>query len=195
MLDVALAGALTAWALAQSDGLSDPGRTLVLGVMTAAIAWSRRAPLAVLTVEVAGVALLPSRLVWSAGVAFLIAAFCAALYSNRRLVVAALLLAAAAWLLAFGGQVTIPSPLVPLLLLAPVGLAGDAIRRREQRVEATAARANRLEREREAAVHAERARCLSPQRPVGARRSTSYGTCSASSQTRMSRRHWLRGRE
>jgi signal transduction histidine kinase len=158
MVDVVVAGALTAWALAQSGGLSDPGRTLVLVVMTGATAWSRRAPLPVLTVEVAGVAILPSRLVWAAGVAFLIAAYCAALYSDRRLVVAALLLTAAAWLLAFGGQVTIPSPLVPLLLLAPVWLAGDAIRRREQRVEATAERANRLEREREAAVHAERAR-------------------------------------
>jgi signal transduction histidine kinase len=101
---------------------------------------------------------LPNRLDLPQGIAVLIAAYSAAFYSDRRLVVAALLVAAAAWLLAFGGTVRIPSGLVPLVLVAPVWLAGSAMRRREQRAEASTARADRLEREREAALHAERAR-------------------------------------
>jgi signal transduction histidine kinase len=60
------------------------------------------------------------------------------------------------WL--FGDQVTIPSGLVPLVLVAPVWVAATAMRRREQRAEASAERADRLEREREAALRAERAR-------------------------------------
>ena len=124
--------------------------------MTAAIAWNRRTPVAVLVVEVAGVAALPSRLDLPQGIAVLIAAYSAAFYSDRRLVVAALLLAAAAWLFAFGGQARIPSGLVPVLLVAPVWLAGTAMRRRDQRAEASAERADRLERDREAALRAER---------------------------------------
>ncbi len=123
----------------------------MLLAMTVAVAWARRAPVTVLAIEVAGVAVLPNRLNLPAGIALLFAAYSAAFFSDRRVVVATLLLAAAAWLFAFGGQVKIPSGLVPLLLLAPVWLAGSAMRRREQQVEASAERADRLEREREAA--------------------------------------------
>ena len=158
VLDAGLAVGLTVWALAEPRALSDPARAFVLVVMTVAVAWCRRAPVAVLAVEVAGVALLTNRLIWPAGIAFLIAAFSAALYSDRRLIVAGLLLAAAAWLLAFGGQVNVPSSLVPVLMLAPVWLAGDAIRRRERRARASAERADRLVRDQEAALRAERAR-------------------------------------
>jgi signal transduction histidine kinase len=157
-LDACLAALLTASALTASGALSDPARALVLVVMTAAVAWSRRAPVTVLAIEVAGVLVLPHSLILASGIAFLIAAFSAALYSDRRLVVAALLLVAAVWLLAFGGQVTIPSSLVPILLLAPVWLAADAIRRGELRAEASAERANRLEQEREDTLRAERTR-------------------------------------
>jgi signal transduction histidine kinase len=59
---------------------------------------------------------------------------------------------------AFGGQLDINGWLLPFLLLIPVWLAGTAMRRRELRAEASADRADRLEREREAALRAERAR-------------------------------------
>lgn len=150
-LDAALALALTGWALAEPNVFSDASRAVVLVAMTAAIAWHRRAPVAVLAVEVAGVVALPARLDLPQGVAVLIAAYSAAFYSDRRVVVAALLVAAAGWLLAFGGQARIPRGLVPVLLVAPVWLAGSAMRRREQR-------ADRLESERDASLRAERAR-------------------------------------
>jgi signal transduction histidine kinase len=105
-----------------------------------------------------GVVLLPKRFDLPQGVAVLIAAYSAAFYSDRRVVVAAMLLAASAWLLAFGGEAKVPSGLVPLLLVAPVWLAGSAMRRREQRAEASAELAEHLEREREAALRAERTR-------------------------------------
>jgi signal transduction histidine kinase len=104
------------------------------------------------------VAALPNQLHLPQGVAVLLAAYSAAFYSDRRLIVAALLIAAAACLLAFGGEAKIPSPLVPMLLVAPVWLAGTAMRRREQQAAASAERAERLERDRETALRAERAR-------------------------------------
>jgi signal transduction histidine kinase len=88
----------------------------------------------------------------------LIAGYSAALYGDRRPVVAALFLAAAAWVLAFGGQAQIRSGLVPVLLVAPIWLAGSAMRRHQHRANASAERADRLEQEREAALRAERAR-------------------------------------
>lgn len=158
LLDAGLALAFTVWALVQPGALGDPPRTLVLVAMTAALAWRRRAPVAVLTVEVAGVALLPSRLDLPEGLAFLIATYSAALYSDRRVVVAALALAAAAFFFAFGGRVDIPRALVPFALVAPAWLAGTAMRNREQRAEAWAQRADRLQQDRDAALREERAR-------------------------------------
>ncbi|MBV9416363.1 MAG: hypothetical protein JO363_15380 [Solirubrobacterales bacterium] len=158
VLDVGLALALTVWALAEPGALDDPPRTLVLVAMTAAIAWRRRAPVAVLAVEVLGVALLPSRLDLPEGIAVLIAAYSAALYSDRRFTVAALVLAAAALFFAFGGRVAIPRALVPFVLVAPAWLAGTAMRNREERAEAWAQRADSLEQDRDAALRAERAR-------------------------------------
>jgi signal transduction histidine kinase len=158
LLDAGLAVGLTGWALAEPGGLGGPARALVLLTMTIATAWYRTSPLAVLALEVVGVVLVPNHLKWPQGIALLLAAYSAAFYSDRRLVVAALLLAASGWLWAFGGQVTIQSGLAPLLLVAPVWIAGSAMRRREQRAEASAERADRLEREREAALRSERAR-------------------------------------
>jgi signal transduction histidine kinase len=158
VVDAAIALALTAWALAEPRTLSDPGRAVVLLAMPVAIAWRREAPVGVLIVEVAGLVAVPNRLAWPQGIALLIAAYSAAFYSDQRLVVGALLVAASGWLLAFGGLVTIPSGLVPLVLVAPVWLAGTAMRRREQQAAAAAERADRLEREREDALRAERAR-------------------------------------
>jgi signal transduction histidine kinase len=126
--------------------------------MTAAIAWRRRAPVAVLAVEVVGVLVLGDRLDLPEGIAVLIAVFSASLHSDRTVLVLGLMLAAAACSLAFGGQVTIPQELVPFLLLAPAWLAGSAMRQRERRAEASAARAERLEQQRDAALRAERAR-------------------------------------
>jgi signal transduction histidine kinase len=157
VLDAGLALVLTAWALLEPGTFDDP-RAIALLAMTAAIAWRRRAPVTVLAVEVGCLLTVPNHLQLPQGVAVLIAAYSAALYSDRRVVVAALLVAAAAWLLAFGGTAQIPNGLVPILLVAPVWLAGSALRRREQRVEASAERADRLERERETALRAERAR-------------------------------------
>jgi signal transduction histidine kinase len=158
VLDAGLALGLTAWALAEAGALGGPGPAFIQLTMTVAIAWCRRAPLTVLAIEIAGVVVIPDRLSWPAGIAFLIAGYSAAFFSDRRVVVAALLLGTAAWLFAFGGQVNIPSGLVPLVLVAPLWLAGSAMRRREQRAVASAARADRLEREREAALQAERTR-------------------------------------
>jgi signal transduction histidine kinase len=158
VLDGGIAFALTAWAVAEPGAFDDPGRAVVLVAMPAVLAWRREAPVAVLVVEVAGVVALPNRLDLPQGIAVLIAAYSAAFYSDRRLVVAALLVAASAWALAFGGTVRIPNGLVPLVLVAPVWLGGSAMRRRQQRAEASARRADRLEREREAAFRAERAR-------------------------------------
>jgi signal transduction histidine kinase len=158
VVDGGIALALTAWALAEPGALDDPARAIVLVAMPVAIAWRRQAPVAVLVVEVAGVVALPNRLDLPQGIAVLIAAYSAAFYSDRRLLVAALLVAASGWALAFGGTVRIPNGLVPLLLVAPVWLAGTAMRRREENAEASAERADRLEREQEAALRAERAR-------------------------------------
>jgi signal transduction histidine kinase len=90
----------------------------------------------------------------------LIAAYAAALYGDQLPVTAALLFTAAAWVLAFGDQIqaSIRSGLVPILLVAPVWLAGSAMRRHQHRAEASAQRAERLEQDREAALRAERAR-------------------------------------
>jgi signal transduction histidine kinase len=54
--------------------------------------------------------------------------------------------------------VQIPRGVVPFVLIGPVWLAGSAMRHREQRAEASAARAKLLELEHEAALRAERAR-------------------------------------
>jgi signal transduction histidine kinase len=156
-LDIGLAVVLTLWAVGGPTTFDD-ARAIALVAMPAAIAWRRRAPLAVLVVEVAGVVAVPTDLDWPQGIAVLIAAYSAALYSDRRGAVAGLLVVAAAALFAFGGSVHITSGLVPILLVAPVWLAGSAMRRREQRAEASAERAERAEQEREAALRTERAR-------------------------------------
>ena len=150
-VDAALALALTGWALAEPGVFNDAPRAVVLVAMTVAIAWYRRGSVTVLAVEVAGVVAVSARLDVPQGVAVLIAACAAAFYSDRRVVVAGLVAVAAAWLWAFGGQAKIPRGLVPVLLVAPVWLAGSAMRRREQRVD-------QLESERDAALRAERAR-------------------------------------
>jgi signal transduction histidine kinase len=158
VIDAGLAAALTAWALAEPGVFYDPGRAVVLLAMTAAIVGLRTTPVAVLVVEVVGVALIATHLELPQGVAVLMAAYAAAFYSDQRLVVGALLVAAAAWIYASGSVARIPSGLVPILLVAPVWLAGTSMRRREQRAAASAERADRVEREREAALREERAR-------------------------------------
>jgi signal transduction histidine kinase len=107
---------------------------------------------------VTGVVLLPDRLDFPAGIAILFAAYSAVLFSTRRWLVAALLVGVSAWQIAYGGEVTISKSLVPLYLIAPVWLAGAAMRSRELRAEASAERAERLETEREEALRNERAR-------------------------------------
>jgi hypothetical protein len=144
VLDVGIAAVLSVWVLV-SELPGDRTRVLVLLAMTIAIAWRRRAPLVVLVVEVAGVVALPDRLDFPAGIAILFAAYSAVLLSTRRWLVAALLVGASAWQVAYGGDVTIPSSLVPLYLIGPVWLAGAAMRSRELRAEASAERAERLE--------------------------------------------------
>jgi signal transduction histidine kinase len=158
LVDGVLAFGLTVWALLEPGALQDPARAFVLVAMTVAIAWRRRSPLAVLIVEVAGLVLLPSQLNWPQGAALLIAAYSAALYSDRRVVAFALLVAAGVWFLKFGSRVQVPRGFVPFALLAPAWLAGVAMRNRERRAQALAARAERLEVERDAALRAERAR-------------------------------------
>jgi signal transduction histidine kinase len=150
-LDAVLALALTGSALAEPGVFYDVPRAIVLVAMTVVIAGYRRAPVAVLAAEVVGVVAVANHLDLPQGIAVLIAAYAAAFYSDRRAAVAGLLVVAAGWLLAFGGEAKIPSGLVPVLLVAPVWLAGSAMRRREQR-------ADRLEREQDAALQAERAR-------------------------------------
>jgi signal transduction histidine kinase len=154
VVDGAIAVVLTGWAIAQPGTTREP----VALAMTVAIAWRRRAPVAVLAVEVAGAGLLERGLQWPEGLALLIAAYTAALHSEKRLVVAALVFVAGVWLLAFGGPALIPRGLTPFLLLLPVWLAGSEMRRRGERAEAADARADHLEAEQEAALRAERAR-------------------------------------
>ena len=158
VLDAGLALALTAWALAEPGTFSDPGRAVVLVGMPVAIAWRRQAPVAVLVVEIAGLALEPRALAAPQAIALFIAAYSAALYSDRRVLVPALLLVAATAGSASAGSLPVARWLLPFVLLGPVWLAGSALRRREQRAEASAERADRLEREQEAALRAERAR-------------------------------------
>lgn len=158
LLDAGIAAALSVWALTEPRAHDHAGRAPVLVAMTIAIAWRRRAPVVVLLVEVAGIVVLTNDLGWPEGVAALIATYSAALYSNKRVLVLGLLLLAAGALLAESKQITIPNGLAPFLLLAPPWLAGNAMRIRELRAQALAARATRLELEQEAAVHAERAR-------------------------------------
>lgn len=158
LLDGGLALGLTGWALTEPRTLTDPAQALLLLAMTVAIAWRRRAPLAVLVVEVACVALAPRAPAAPEVIAVLIAVYSAALYSDRRVLVSALALVAATVASALGGQLVVTGRLLPFVLLIPVWLAGSAMRRREQRAEASAERADRLERERAAALRAERAR-------------------------------------
>jgi hypothetical protein len=73
-IDAGLALGLTAWALASPRALSDPARALVLLAMTIAIAWRRRAPEAVLVVEIAGLALVPRDLAAPQAIALFVAA-------------------------------------------------------------------------------------------------------------------------
>jgi signal transduction histidine kinase len=154
LLDAAVALVLTGWALALNPGARAP----VLLAMTLAIAWVRAAPVLILAIEIAGVITLTRHLQWPQGVAFLIAAYSATLYSDKRLAVTALLVVAGAWLLAFSGDVTIPSGVAPFLLLVPVWLAGSGMRRRQHRAEASAERAEIAEHQREIALRSERAR-------------------------------------
>jgi signal transduction histidine kinase len=158
VLDAGLALALTAWALREPGALSNPGRTVVLLAMTIAIAWRRRAPVAVLIVEIAGLVLVPRDLAAPQAIALFIAAYSAALYSDRRVLVPALLLVAAAVASALAGTLPVARWLLPFLLMGLVWLVGSAMRRRELRAEASADRADRLEREQEASLRAERAR-------------------------------------
>jgi signal transduction histidine kinase len=158
VLDAGLALGLTGWALTEPRTLADPTQALLLLTMTVAIAWRRRAPLAVLVVEVACVALAPRAPATPEVIAVLIALYSAVLYSDRRVLVPALGLVAATVASALGGQLVVTGRLLPFLLLTPVWLAGSAMRRRAQRAEASADRADRLERERAGALRAEHAR-------------------------------------
>jgi signal transduction histidine kinase len=90
--------------------------------------------------------------------ALLIAIYSAALYGAHRLLTPALLLVAATALAVLAGNLQVPKGVLPFLVLVPVWLAGSAMRRRELRAEASTERADRLEREREASLRAERAR-------------------------------------
>ena len=110
--------ALTAAALSEHGVLGDSKRTMVVVVMTGAILWCPRAPVVVLVVELAGIALLSNELDLPEGIAALIAAYSAARYSTRRGVVATLLVATAAALLAIGDRAKIPAGMVPLLGVA-----------------------------------------------------------------------------
>ena len=157
-IDAGLALGLTVWALAEPGALRNPARALVLLAMTIAIAWRRRAPDAVLVVEIAGLALVPRDLAPPQAIALLIAAFSAALYSDRRVLVPALLLVAATTASVLAGALVVARWVLPFVLMGLVWLAGSAMRRRELRAEASADRADRLEREREASLRAERAR-------------------------------------
>ncbi len=157
-IDTALALALSAWAIAEPRALDSPWRTIVLLAMTSAVAWRRRRPLAVLTVAVVGVVLQPRGLALPEVLALLIAIYSAALYGAHRLLTPALLLVAATALAVLAGNLQVPKGVLPFLVLVPVWLAGSAMRRRELRAEASTERADRLEREREASLRAERAR-------------------------------------
>ena len=158
VFDAGLALGLTGWAIAEPGALHRGAELVVLLVMAAAIAWRRSHAVLVLIVEVAAVALAHRALALPEILAVLVAAYSAALYSPQRLIVPVLLLVAAVFAAAGGGGLPVSHGVLPFLLLAPVWLAGSAMRRRELRAEASAERAERLEREQEVALRAERAR-------------------------------------
>jgi signal transduction histidine kinase len=118
VLYAGLALALVAWAVVRPGVLSDHGRTVVVIVMTGAIALCPRVPVAVLVVELAGIALLPNNLDLPEGIAVLIAGYSAARYSERRLLVGGLLVATAVALLVLSDRAQIPTGVVPLLGVA-----------------------------------------------------------------------------
>jgi signal transduction histidine kinase len=134
VLYAGLAVALVAWAVAEPRVLGDHGRTAVVIAMTGAIAWCPRAPVAVLVVELAGIALLPNNLYLPEGIAILIAAYSAARYSERHQLVGGLLVATAAGLLAFGDRAQIPTGAVPLLGVAVLIAAYSAALRGDRRL-------------------------------------------------------------
>ena len=145
--------------VAELPHLSEHTRPLPLLVMTIAIAFRRRWPLAVLAIVLAGVVLNAEGDGGQAEIAaIVIAAYSAALYSSRRWLVAGLVLATASVAAAIGGGLPVSSRAVPFLVLGPVWLAGAALRRRERRAEQWEDRAILLEREQAAALRAERAR-------------------------------------
>lgn len=159
LFDAALALGLTAWAIAELPNLSEHTSKPGLLVMTVAIAWRRRWPLAVLVVVVGCLAAegdgdggLPEI------AALIIAAYSAALYSSRRLIVLLVVAGAASLAAAAGGGLPVSPRALPFLVLGPVWLAGAALRRRELRAGALADRASLLEREQEVALARQRAR-------------------------------------
>ena len=157
-IDKALALVLSVWAVAVPGSLDSPLQTIVSLAMTVAVAWRRRRPLEVLIVAVVGVVVQPRGLALPEVLAMLIAIYSAALYSAHRVLTPALMLVAAVALATLSGTLHVPKVALPFMLLVPVWLAGSAMRRRELRAEGSTERADRLERERDAALYAERAR-------------------------------------
>jgi signal transduction histidine kinase len=91
-------------------------------------------------------------------VALVIASYSATLHSHHRLIVFVVIALAASLAASLGGGLPVARWTLPFLVLGPVWLAGSALRRRELRADAWAHRAERLEREQEAALAAERSR-------------------------------------
>ena len=137
----------------QPDG---PGwvAVVVLGLLvTAPLAWRRRAPMAVVVAQFTGVFVLGD-INWPGLAAILVAAYSLAAYG--RWPVASLgVLIALAGLVALSFTDTwpnLPGWSAPFVLLVPIGLFGTTIRAARARADASAQRAELLEREREAAT-------------------------------------------
>lgn len=159
VVDTALALALAGWTVSELPGLSEHSRPAALLLMTLAIAFRRRWPLAVLAFVLVCVVLNADGEGGLAEIAtIVVATYSAAAYGARRWLIAALVPTTASVAAAIGGGLPVPAKAVPFLVLGSVWLAGSALRRRELRAEAWEDRALLLAREQEAALHAERAR-------------------------------------
>jgi signal transduction histidine kinase len=123
--------------------------------MTAALAWRRRLPLAVLVVQFVGVFTVDD-IGWVAFLAVLVGAYSLARHGRSPLLSLGTLMAAAALVaLSFPNSAPdLPGWLVPFAILLPIGLSGAAIRSARARADALAERAALLEREQESATRA-----------------------------------------
>jgi signal transduction histidine kinase len=131
-------------------------------LLTAPLAWRRRYPMAVVGIQAAAILLVDGEFYpdLTAFVAILVGVYSVAAHHRDPVVSAAVLITYATIAAALYDDVVpeIPGPLTAFAIVAPLWLAGNSSRIARQRLDATATRAERAERERDAAIAEERER-------------------------------------